>query len=68
MARDRARFDLTMTLVIVKAGLAPAIHVFDLAPDSRRGCPAQGNTRPGMTKESHDACYYTLLIASSREL
>jgi hypothetical protein len=28
--------------VIVMAGIVPAIHTFDLAPDSRRGCPAQG--------------------------
>jgi len=30
-----------MTLIFVMAGLVPAIHVFDAARPSRRGCPRQ---------------------------
>ena len=39
---NKSKEQWTMTLVNVMAGLVAAIHVFDLAPDSRRGCPAQG--------------------------
>src|SRR5438105_1689704 len=45
--RDRlVRNHLRSTPSTVMAGLGPAIHVFDLANVSRRGCPRQG---AGMT-------------------
>jgi hypothetical protein len=33
---------LALTLLVVMAGLVPAIHVFDLFAFLRRGCSAQG--------------------------
>jgi hypothetical protein len=55
----------------VVTGLVPAIHVFFAWMQLRRGCPAQGCTRPGMTSfigmPNLTDCFLTQTLRASRK-